>query len=107
MAIYPFKCTILALYRLLANDYYSQDEIVDYAVKNNITAVMIRKEENDPTMAHMGNGDTPQTYSFQRLHKALNEHRIPQYVHSTDTRAQNEFYRPMGVGVYTNGVFGY
>jgi glycerophosphoryl diester phosphodiesterase len=101
MQLYPFKYTILALYRTLAIRPYTDDEIVKLAKKNtHIVAVAINRRENDPTNATINNGDTPGTFSFKRLHDKLQAAGVPLYVHSIKDPVEAQRFRHMGVGVY-------
>lgn len=103
-AVYPFKYTMLALFRLLSERPYSEEEIISYVQRNNITTVMVNIRENDISMAKIDNGTTPGTFSFKHLHERLNSVHIPHYVHSTAEEERIKQFRGMGVGVYSNGV---
>lgn len=105
MAVYPFKTTMLALYRMLQLSPATEGEIVHYMQKNKITAVMMNRKEDDPTLAIMNNGDKPGTFSFKRFHNRLQEARIPHYVHSVGNKAEMEKFRKLGVGMYLDIPF--
>ncbi len=104
-AVYPFKATMLALYRLLNIRPYSEDEIINYIRQDNISAVMMNINADDPTLAKISNGRAPGIFDYEQFHNRLNLARIPHYVHSTSDPGQIKQFRREGVGVYSNGVF--
>lgn len=102
--VYPFKQTLLALYRLLPSRPYSQQEIIDLVDRNRLTGVMVTINEQDPNVAKINN-DGKGGYSFEVFRLALQKQGIPLYVHSADSKDQINYFRARGVGVYSDGVF--
>lgn len=100
MAVYPFKYTMLALYRMLPLQPSNEDEIVAFVRKNHITAVMFNRKEDDPTLAMINNGAKPGSFSFASFHAKLQAAGIPHYAHSVGNRTEVERFRTLGVGVY-------
>lgn len=104
-AVYPFRYTMLALYRMLSERPLNDQQIIDYIKQENISAVMSWRGLRHPGLDNGANNGLGTVYSPE-FSEALAAAGIPYYVHGFPLGAADEIkvFREQGIGVYAEDI---